>query len=94
LFGEYMQGDYGASINSAANLNSAVRSAASFGLAGNIAGVETEMFGIGFNQNVAAAAMDIYVSYRNYSVDVTSTTGAKSNLEDIQQVVTGARIQF
>jgi hypothetical protein len=95
VYGEYFDGTYG-TVTSVAGVGnpSTARSAATLGLAGFVASSDVTMWGLGANQFIDAAAMDIYVAYRNYSFDVTSTTGAKSQLEDIQTVVTGARIQF
>jgi hypothetical protein len=95
IYGEYFSGDYGTvTTNAGAGLNSTLRSAATLGLGGNIASTNIDMFGFGVNQFIDAAAMDLYVAYRNYGIDVTSTTGGKSQIEDIQTIVTGARIQF
>jgi hypothetical protein len=96
FYGEYLQGYYGAAINStgAAPGVSVARSAAPLGLTGNIASTDISVWGLGFNQNVEAATLDLYVAYRNFSFDVTSTTGRKSQLEDLQTVQLGARIQF
>ncbi|MBX9924803.1 MAG: hypothetical protein K2Y05_00455, partial [Hyphomicrobiaceae bacterium] len=86
LYGEYIEGEYGAN---------AVRSAASLGLGGqNIANADITVWGIGFNQQIDAAAMDLYVMYRNYEFDVKSNLGNKALLEDFQTVVMGGRIQF
>lgn len=49
-----------------------------------IGGDEADMFGGGVVQAIDAAAMDIYVGYRQYSV----------GSEDVQTAVAGARIRF
>ena len=85
LYGEYIEGEYG---------QNATRAATSIGLGGNIANSDITVWGIGFNQAIDAAAMDLYIMYRNYEFDVKSTTGAKAQLEDFQTVVMGGRIQF
>jgi hypothetical protein len=87
LYGEYIDGSYGANNNS---FDPDV-----FGVGG--VAIETSnvtIWGLGFNQSVEAAAMDIYVSYRNFEFDVTGENGLKANLEDFQTVTMGARIQF
>ena len=97
LFGEYYEGNFGAAINGGAG-NGGTSSIRGLGNAqpgfGNINSSDINMWGIGFNQAVDAAAMDIYVSYRNYSFDVSNTAGVKANLNDLQTVLTGARIAF
>ena len=112
LFGEYINGSYGASVNAGSNSAAATTPAA-----GNVngAGVNSQqrtigggllpggglinstdisVWGVGFNQNIAAAAMDIYVSYRNYDFEVKDAAGNKALLNDLQTFVMGARIQF
>jgi hypothetical protein len=91
LFGEYLDGQYGAPVTTAAGGTSAA-------IAGPVAGsfitsVESKMWGVGFNQAIDAAALDIYVIYRNFETGVNTTAGAVA-LEDIQTITTGARIQF
>jgi len=54
---------------------------------------EYSNWGLGFNQNIAAAVMDLYVNYNNYSYDLKA--GAVDvPVNDFQTVVMGARIQF
>ncbi len=53
----------------------------------------TEIWGIGINQSFDSAALDLYASYRNISIDST-TAGEKTNYEDFQEVLAGARISF
>jgi hypothetical protein len=62
---------------------------------------EVKMWGIGFNQEIAAAAMDMYVGYKNFSGsaqgDTTtgSATGTKSiSFDKFQAVMAGAIIRF
>ncbi len=94
LFGEYFDGRYGGAINTTGAV-SVGRTDAGLGFgAALIASSEVNYWGIGFNQNIAAAAMDMYVSFRNYEFDVTSTTGQKAVVNDMQTVTMGAKIQF
>jgi hypothetical protein len=81
IYGEYGEGTYG--INAVRTLGAL-----------NVANSDVTVWGLGLNQAIDAAAMDLYVLYRNHEFDVTSTTGVKANLEDIQIVTMGARIQF
>ena len=86
IFGEYQQMDSGRFVN---------------GLA-VIEGADTEIWGIGFNQNFASAALDLYVSFRNTSIEafgvdnLGASTGPEGNVdfEDFQEVMAGARIVF
>ena len=50
-------------------------------------------WGIGVQQYIDAAAMQVYLGYRNIEADV-STAAASTNFNDIDIVYTGARIQF
>ena len=100
MFGEYWQGNFGPAITTAtigAGTFSAGRAlglAGVSGIAGNVAATDILMWGVGFNQNFSAAALDLYVGYRNYSFDVKDVAGNKASLNDIQVLMTGARIQF
>jgi predicted porin len=98
VFGEYWQGNFGAPINGGSSTEGKYATTRALGLAGfsglPVGSTDISMWGVGFNQNIAAAAMDIYVGYRNYSFDVKDTAGNKAALNDIQVVMTGARIQF
>ena len=101
FFGEYFDGKFGAAICNgtaangcaAASGTTVATSDAGLGL-GKINSSEITYWGVGFNQNVAAAAMDIYVSYRNYGFDVKDITGKAAAVNDMQTVVMGAKIQF
>ena len=94
LYGEYFDGRFGGAIDTTGNV-SVGRTDAGLGFgAGLIGSSEVNYWGIGFNQNIAAAAMDIYVGFRNYDFDVKSVTGVKAQVEDIQTIITGAKIQF
>ena len=100
FFGEYYNGSYGASINAGSNqvngqgTSSTARTLGLIGFAGTINSTNVDMWGVGFNQNIAAAAMDMYVDYRNYSFDIRDTVGNKAAVNDLQTLTAGARIQF
>jgi hypothetical protein len=98
LFGEYFNGTYG-SVNGTptagdTTIQSKNRTCNFTGCSGVVTKAAVEMWGIGFNQNIEAAAMDLYVGYRNYSADAFDSLGNKSNYNDIQMVTTGAVIKF
>ncbi len=51
------------------------------------------VWGFGIQQNIDAAAMEIYAGYRRFEADI-SVNGVARPTEDIDTVYTGARIQF
>jgi hypothetical protein len=51
----------------------------------------TDVWGLGVVQNIDAAALELFLSYRNYSAD-TNVEG--SNIKDFDVVMGGARIRF
>jgi hypothetical protein len=55
-------------------------------------GNEYNMWGLGVVQNIDAAAMELYLAYRNHSLDRDAVTGAA--LQDIQTLMGGMRIAF
>jgi hypothetical protein len=98
LYGEYGLYQTGAGLNATGQANNAftgVQNGQAF-----LASAETKMWGLGFNQEISAAAMDMYVSYRNFEADLkTSATGTsagqtKANVNDFQAVMMGAIIRF
>ena len=49
----------------------------------------------GVVQNIEAAAMDLYVIYRHAEGSyLAPATGAKTNIDDFDMLISGARIQF
>ena len=73
------------------------------GARGVVADSEMTWWGVGAVQKIDAAAMDVYLAYRQYSADITmgnsaTTAGAAKQipggLEDIWYIQAGARIQF
>lgn len=53
--------------------------------------INPSWYGLGFNQAIDPAAMDLYLTYRHYDADVTSLAGFNVELDVIMG---GARIQF
>ncbi|MFN3869210.1 MAG: porin [Hyphomicrobiaceae bacterium] len=85
IFGEYQQWDIGAQNTLASNVagDAASRSG------------ELTMWGIGLNQNIEAAAMDLYIRYNNFDAETTSlVTGTTRGYDTFQSVIMGGRIQF
>lgn len=50
-------------------------------------------WGLGMNQSIDAAAMDLYVQYTNYDADST-TRGVVTDYKSFNEVMAGGRIQF
>lgn len=50
-----------------------------------------DVWGLGIVQNIDAAAMELYLGYRNYSASANSST---AGLKDIDVIAAGARIRF
>jgi hypothetical protein len=55
----------------------------------NAAGDEAESFGIGVVQKFSSVGSELYLGYRNFSLD-----NATTNYEDISIVIAGARVKF
>jgi predicted porin len=53
----------------------------------NALGLESEIWGVGLIQNIDSAAMELFISYKNYSVNFPGA-------EDTNLVFSGARIKF
>jgi predicted porin len=94
VFGEYMKGDIGTQT-SGGNLRAV---GTEFGtLAGSLAGSNVKFYGIGFNQEITAAAADFYIHARQFSGggDVLTSAGVKSfSAQDFKAVMTGMVIRF
>ena len=48
----------------------------------------------GIVQNIDSAAMDLYVIYRHSEGDFTNGSNKNFDLDDMDMLITGARIQF
>ena len=108
VFGEYGLFNTGAGLNAQGGVpGSLIGTTASpnFGAgiqggAGQLASSEVSVWGLGVNQEISAAAMDMYLSYRHFEADVnTSKTGTsvgqtKAQVQDFQAVMMGAIIRF
>lgn len=67
------------------------------GFAGNGDIVDSELtsYGAGVIQNISAAAMDVYLTYRHYEADVTAGAAlTKFEVDDLDVVMGGAIIRF
>jgi hypothetical protein len=84
IYGEYARGeDLQATFSNTTLLNAA--SSNSY-----------DMWGIGVVQNIDAAAMEVYLAFRNHSLDRIGVAGAEQGLavDDIQTIIGGMRIGF
>ncbi|MEZ5818189.1 MAG: hypothetical protein R3D44_14000 [Hyphomicrobiaceae bacterium] len=59
------------------------------------------MWGVGITQHIDAAAMELFATYKNFSLDATGFTGTNASLNkgasgvsDFQTVIVGTRINF
>lgn len=64
----------------------------------SIFNTEAWFWGIGVVQHIDAAAMELFLSYRNYAADFDSLAGAPfdegGDINDLSMVMGGARIRF
>jgi hypothetical protein len=110
LYGEYARHEVGAGLTSTGgsscdNFGPATGSAAvpgtgvSGGL-GCLSSAEVNFWGLGINQEIAAAAMDMYVAYRHFdptvktSADGSTTGSATAGVKEFDAVMAGAIIRF
>lgn len=82
LYGEYERFDDGASFN-----------ALSFGGSAAI-GSEVNLWGLGVVQEIDAAAMSVFLSYRHLDGDADLANGGTAQFDDFQYVKAGALINF
>ena len=102
FYGEYYRGEFGASL-SAGGIRTLLANDAlnPTGAVQRISGSEIDQWGFGINQKIDAAAMDLYIGYKNYSGEARlSANGAQAgsvragSIDDFQLVVAGAIIRF
>jgi hypothetical protein len=95
FYGEYLKAEnfrYALNPYAATTTFDAVKgvNTSTFAVAG-VSGDSVRTWGLGFNQAIDAAALDLYLNYRNHkATDPTNLNG----LKDISVVTTGARIRF
>jgi hypothetical protein len=96
IYGEYFRGDTGAGLKFG-EPRDLDPDDATF-----IASSTVDVWGFGLVQSIDAAAMDLYIGYRNYSADVSvievpeagDANRRKLSLEDFQAVMAGGIIRF
>ena len=101
LYGEYARHEVGTGLGaSGATACTNFTGAGIQGGLGCLSSANVDLWGLGINQEVSAAAMDIYLSYRHFSPEVkTSATGssigsASASVKDFDAVMAGAIIRF
>jgi hypothetical protein len=101
LYGEYAKQDnWGAGIGAGRDWTNTTATDLTAVL--NVTNSEMTSYGLGIVQNIDAAATELYLGWRHYSVDIDCSTncitgegGANSlAVEDIDVVVGGARVKF
>jgi len=91
IYGEYGQYETGGALTAGGPVAFA---------GGFISGSDTTIWGVGINQQIEAAAMDLYVMYRHFDIDVSvSATGGVAGsadvaVENFDAVLTGGIIRF
>jgi hypothetical protein len=73
VYGEYGVYDAGAGLTTTGQANSFFSAFNFIGGQGFLADARTTVWGVGINQEIAAAAMDLYVSYRSYELNARSS---------------------
>src|SRR5262245_40293368 len=111
IFGEYSKSnDWGAGDGVGRNFAAPLTGAGQIGVAVNgVTSTELTVWGVGITQNIDAAATELYLNYRHFSVDGTCTGaatltspcggaagghGKKIEGEDFDAVIAGARMKF
>ncbi|MEZ5856389.1 MAG: hypothetical protein R3D67_17170 [Hyphomicrobiaceae bacterium] len=78
-------GEYG-------NYNGGLRRNAAFN---NVIDSNVDMWGVGINQYIDAAAMEVFIAYKTFSIDETLTGGVPfTGMHDMQTVIVGTKINF
>ncbi len=96
FYGEYLKTEnfkYALTQYTATNTFNAVTGTVTsvFVAGGAASGDSMRVLGLGFNQAIDAAALDLYLNYRNYKA---SDPSVAAGLKDVSVVTTGARIRF
>lgn len=99
LYGEYNE-FRGTPLNNGGLLTSDAVLNSTGGAAGNITKAAVNVWGLGVVQTIDAAAMDLYVAYRNFSTDLmahSNTVGGSyvtNSVRDLQVINVGGVIRF
>lgn len=90
IFGGYQDRDAGFAVRDGRNPGQNPFNVANGNIVTNF---EFDMWEFGFNQKIDAAEMNIYLHYKNYDADLTTTAG-KLNTEEWQTIMMGSLIKF
>ncbi|MFV0298966.1 MAG: hypothetical protein ACK5JT_22920, partial [Hyphomicrobiaceae bacterium] len=98
LFGEYLDSKGGLEQAGflATNANGYMSNTAALGRTSS----EAQMWGIGINQYIDAAAMELFITYKNYSLDASGFVGTPTlnkdsgGVSDFSTVIVGTKINF
>lgn len=106
IYGEYEHYDTGAIIGgNGATASGLPRNVAQvFGVGGTYrgAGADIDVWGIGFNQNIEKASMDLYIAWRHAEAEIYGSDNgvkggpgaSKVDVEAMDMIMGGSRIQF
>jgi hypothetical protein len=99
LYGEYARlNDWGAGLGTGRDFNAtATGTLSGFFAVNDVTSSEATVWGIGIVQNIDAAATELYLGYRNFSLDLNNGAdcdGVACNIEDMHLVTGGMRIRF
>ncbi|MEI9902342.1 MAG: hypothetical protein WDN31_22225 [Hyphomicrobium sp.] len=90
IYGEYYQGNFGSAANST---DTAIATAGDGVISGKVLGTQVDVWGAAAVQTIDAAALELYISYRHYDADVTTTAGVLDT-KAFDTVFSGAKISF
>ncbi len=94
LYADYGEYETGAGLTSTGGVPANI---ASLGGLAQLARSDVTVWGLGITQSIDAAAMDLYIGYKNFSADISTTNGAvrqKVSPQDMDAVFMGAIIRF
>jgi hypothetical protein len=101
FYGEYGNYTVGAGLDSTNGANAGRTNLVTLnGITGLLSDAEVRVWGVGVNQQISAANMDIYVSYRHFEADINaSLNGGQAGkvavgVKDFDAVMMGAIIRF
>ncbi len=77
-----LYGEYGNHSDMLATLNTTIASS------------DATNWGLGINQTVDAAAMDVFLAYKHFEGDFTSVAGARTDVRDLNLFIIGTRLSF
>jgi len=96
LYGEYGEHKGGLAQVAAISVGTTAANASGLSLTEDN---KVTQWGLGIVQNIDAAAMEVFLAYKNYKLDYagslgTTAAGVNNNFNDLSMVIVGTRIQF